>query len=74
MHFEETCFESNPWIITSSETGESLQPKRCLEDQEGDDDNVIDWAALEDSAPSAEEYIFQSDDESDKLDPNNINI
>ena len=30
VHFEETCFESKPWIITSSETGESLQPKRCL--------------------------------------------
>ena len=42
-----------------------------MEDQEGDDDNVIDWATLEDSAPSAEEYSSQSDDESDKLDPNN---
>ena len=30
VHFEETWFESKPWIITSSETGESLQPKRCL--------------------------------------------
>ena len=30
VHFEETCFETKPWIITSSETGESLQPKRCL--------------------------------------------
>ena len=43
-----------------------------MEDQEGDDDNVTDWATLEDSAPSAEEYSSQSDDdESDKLDPNN---
>ena len=42
-----------------------------MEDQEGDDDNIIDWATLEDSAPSAEEYSSQSDDESDKLDPNN---
>ena len=41
------------------------------EDQEGDDDNIIDWATLDDSAPSAEEYSSQSDDESDKLDPNN---
>ena len=41
------------------------------EDQEGDDDNIIDWATLEDSAPSAEEYSSQSDDESDKVDPNN---
>lgn len=40
------------------------------EDQD-DDDNIIDWATLEDSAPSAEEYSSQSDDESDKLDPNN---
>ena len=31
-----------------------------MEDQEGDDDNVIDWATLEDSAPSAEEYSSQS--------------
>ena len=42
-----------------------------MEDQEGDDDNVTDCATLEDSAPSAEEYSSQSDDESDKLDPNN---
>lgn len=40
------------------------------EDQD-DDDNIIDWATLEDSAPSAEEYSSQSDDESDKLDLNN---
>ena len=29
-HFEETCFESKAWIVTSSETGECLQPKRYL--------------------------------------------
>ena len=30
VHFEDTCFESKPWIVTSSETGESLQPKGKL--------------------------------------------
>ena len=30
VHFEDNCFESKPWIVTSSETGESLQPKRKL--------------------------------------------
>ena len=32
VHFEDTCFESKPWIVTSSETGESLQPKRKLKE------------------------------------------
>ena len=51
------------------EEGEKEEPAESLSDQEQeeeyDDEEDTDWAKLEDSAPSAEEYSSQSDDDTE---------
>ena len=51
------------------EEGEKEEPAESLSDQEQeeeyDDEEDTDWAKLEDSAPSAEDYSSQSDDDTE---------
>ena len=47
--------------IEKEEQSESLSN----EEQEDDDEEETDWAKLEDSAPSAEDYTSQSDDDTE---------
>lgn len=51
------------------EEEEELMESSSDQDQdEEDDDQDIDWAKLEDSAPSAEDYSSQSDDDTEAND------
>ena len=48
------------------EEGEKEEPAESSSDQEQEDDEEdTDWAKLEDSAPSAEDYSSQSDDDTE---------
>ena len=48
------------------EKGEKEEPAESLSDQEQvDDEEDTDWARLEDSAPSAEDYSSQSNDDTE---------
>ena len=50
------------------EEQQQLTESSSDQEQEGDAEQDIDWAKLEDSAPSAEDYSSQSDDDTEAND------